>query len=202
MSERGETAPNAVAEGLQIVPVDDPAMDDEGRPIAVAERNPDAAHAQHRDFAKESKALRGDIRRFANSSPTSRLVVACIAMPTLADFMHSLLNLASAAWKRKQAASTAAGEDKSFRILEAFDGKADKEFAESILHLLGPNAKQWLALHEKHHVNTKTRTLAFKSLSRALSSVYSIVRPKGFPLLIFLLVRDPSFWVELQKKTL
>ena len=110
--------------------------DDEKQLVGMkGEALPEAGAAHRRDFARENRQMRGDVRRYALSRPCFLATVMMLCCGPLAASMEALIYEAGREWDVANAAQVVQGARKRFRVLEALQGIHEMTVASTILAL-------------------------------------------------------------------
>jgi len=147
-----------------------------------------------RDWVKIIKSLKQKFIAWIKSSSSSqislagRLVVMRLSMDPLVRLMHTFLELAGRKWEEQQEAKAAAGQPRSYRVLEACRGEDANNFCQDLgrSHHTIPVA---LPLKD---MNLASRNLFFRLLSRAGCNLPVTLLPsrKGCPVMLFSCLLD------------
>ena len=159
----------------------------EGPPAQAAAKHavgpaepPDEGNLQPEDFWKEMKRQRRQsAQTYAASQPYNRLYVARETLGPLRKYMTRVLSLSGGQWERKEAAKKAAGQPRSYLVLEAARGTDVRRAVTECLEIL---------FHSPCGVHVQTfsclrRTLRLATCASGMCSLHALLRmPREFHL--------------------
>ena len=123
-------------------------------------------------WAEKNKNMKAKSRKWAESNPFPRLVVLLHVMALTGRVMHGFLNKSGRMWELRQQWLGAAGQPRTYRVVEAALAKDIDEFM-SKLHVCFRGCPALLPLVSRTLAFT---SLLFRTLSRAACATHALLR--------------------------
>ena len=144
------------------------------------------------DWVEVNKKAKVDVVAWIRkpSTPGTSLILTIVSKP-LSSLMDEYLSFSGNAWTSRNDIDSAAGKPRKYRIVEVGKNNMENQFARKALRLL-LDPSTWEALPPAHYTLT-SRSLAFRALMRAISSVYMLLKlpNEQMPISLFQILDDP-----------
>jgi hypothetical protein len=135
------------------------------------------------DWVEFNRTMKSKAADWVQTDPGAVLVIMKLAMTPLVYLMHDALRISGTAWEREQQQRVVHGLPRSYRMLEAFDGKQAAKFEE----LLRTNFHSLQAALPISGMTLDMKMLHFRLLSRCGGVVHQLLTllRAGYPYKLF-----------------
>ncbi|CAE7253219.1 unnamed protein product [Symbiodinium sp. CCMP2592] len=135
------------------------------------------------NWQEQNKATVAKAVAWCQSQPANAVIAMSIAWGPILCLMHTVLKLGSESWEHEQEAKVAAGQARSFRVLELFQGRAMDTFLKHMNDLMHTSS----AAIQASGRTLSVRCLLFRLLSRCGATVHQVfaLQHKRAPYVLF-----------------